>query len=347
MTTINPRRPQPQKLEIPSPQPAHNPPSRLRNPRKWRKPRKTRKRPMPGWNRRQTGDHSGDHSGGQGDTTPLSLSSEHASMPMLRFTPYAWAKLHYLCHHGETEIGGFGLSSAEDLLLIEDVLLVSQTTSAASVSFDDEAVADLFDEQVDAGVAPSRFARVWLHTHPGESAEPSGTDEETFERVFGACDWALMFILARGGQTYARLRFNIGPGGETHLSVCVDYDQPFTGTDHHEWAQAYERCVHAVDIGPTGLESMLLDGFEGLEELERLGAFGELEEFEQLDEFDAMDARDELDERDAMDALEGFDRPIEAAGDLDDLDAIAYGDPDERDHDHHHNYDHDQEHADE
>ena len=42
---------------------------------------------------------------------------------------------------------------------------------------------------VDAGVPPGRFARVWLHTHPGASVEPSHVDEETFGRGFGGCDW--------------------------------------------------------------------------------------------------------------------------------------------------------------
>ena len=40
------------------------------------------------------------------------------------------------------------------------------------------------------------------------------TDEETFARVFGRTDWAVMFILARQGQSYARLRFHVGPGGD-------------------------------------------------------------------------------------------------------------------------------------
>jgi hypothetical protein len=85
------------------------------------------------------------------------------------------------------------------------------------------AVADYFDACVDQGLTLNRCARIWLHTHPGTSAEPSGTDEDTFERVFGSCDWALMFILSRTGQTSARLAFNSGPGGQMHLPVQVDW----------------------------------------------------------------------------------------------------------------------------
>src|SRR3954449_8635457 len=145
---------------------------------------------------------------------------------VLRFSPTAWAKLLFLRDVGETEIGGFGISAKDDLLLIEDIELIAQECTWVHVAFDDEAVADLFERQVVAGRRPEEFARIWIHTHPGRSPEPSGTDEETFARVFGRSDWAIMFILARGGQTYARLRFNVGPGADVNLPVEVEYGQP-------------------------------------------------------------------------------------------------------------------------
>lgn len=33
---------------------------------------------------------------------------------------------------------------------------------------------------------------------------------ETFARVFGSCDWAVMFILGRTAKTFARLKFHVG-----------------------------------------------------------------------------------------------------------------------------------------
>lgn len=162
----------------------------------------------------------------------------------MRFTPEAWAKLVYFCHAGDTEIGGFGLSHPDDPLLVIDFLTLKQTTTAVSVEFDDEAVADLFEEQVDLGHRPEQFARIWCHTHPGSSPDPSGTDEETFAEVFGRCDWAVMFILAKGGQTYARLRFNTGPGGAMLIGVAIDYHQPFGSSDHEAWAELYKIHIH-------------------------------------------------------------------------------------------------------
>jgi len=101
----------------------------------------------------------------------------------------------YLRDLGPTEIGGFGISTADDLLLVEDFILVEQLCTPFTVCFVDTAVADFFDLQVERGLEPRRFGRLWLHTHPGSSAEPSTTDEETFARCFGCADWALMVRL--------------------------------------------------------------------------------------------------------------------------------------------------------
>lgn len=166
--------------------------------------------------------------------------------PVLRFSPTAWAKLLFFCHHGKTEIGGFGITAPDDLLYIHDFQTVKQAVTGASVAFDDAAVADFFDQQVDAGNKPEQFARLWLHTHPGDSASPSSTDEETFCRVFGSCQWTIMFILARGGKTFARLRFNTGPGGQMPLPVEVDYRRPFAGSDLDAWKAEYKANIHEV-----------------------------------------------------------------------------------------------------
>ena len=40
--------------------------------------------------------------------------------PVLRFSPTAWAKLLFFRDRGDCEIGGFGITGADDLLRIED-----------------------------------------------------------------------------------------------------------------------------------------------------------------------------------------------------------------------------------
>jgi len=161
----------------------------------------------------------------------------------LTFSPTTWAKLLYLRDVGETEIGGFGISHPDDLLCVQDLALIPQITSPVSVEFDDHAVADYFEQQVALGYRPEQFARIWVHTHPGSCPLPSATDEATFARVFGRCDWAIMLILARGGATYARLAWNQGPRAALRIGVEVDFQRPFAGSDQACWQGEYDRCV--------------------------------------------------------------------------------------------------------
>jgi len=163
--------------------------------------------------------------------------------PLLRFSPTAWAKLLFMRNVTDNEVGGFGITEAEDLLFVTDFVLIKQKVTAVSVSFEDESVADFFEDQVEAGRQPEQFARLWLHSHPGNSPEPSMTDEETFTRVFGTCDWSIMCIVAQDGGTFARLRFNTGPGGEVKIPVYVDYGFEFDNADLNAWKQQYKANV--------------------------------------------------------------------------------------------------------
>ena len=168
----------------------------------------------------------------------------------LVFDPLCWLKLQFFCHLGDTEIGGFGISADGDPLYVEQFTTVMQGASAVTVDFADSAVADYFDQCVDAGMKPRQFARIWLHTHPGDSAEPSSVDERTFADVFGRCDWGLMFIVSRTGRTYARLGFGAGPGGSIQLPVLVDWPRwPWRVADVNmqmhveQWRREYEQNV--------------------------------------------------------------------------------------------------------
>jgi proteasome lid subunit RPN8/RPN11 len=173
-------------------------------------------------------------------------SRRHDAELALTFSPPAWAKLIYLRDRGDTEVGGFAITADDNPLHVTDVQLVRQTCTYVTVAFDDESVADFIDRQVDAGLTLSQCMRIWVHTHPGESAQPSSTDEQTFGRVFGSCEWAVMFIVAEGGETYARLRFNVGPGGEVKLPIAIDYAEEFEGSDWDAWEAEYLANVSPV-----------------------------------------------------------------------------------------------------
>jgi proteasome lid subunit RPN8/RPN11 len=183
---------------------------------------------------------------------PRERRPRHHRRPRLRFSPTAWAKLLFLRDRGPTEVGGFGITPPDDLLYVQDVRLVRQRCTVVSVAFDDTAVAEFFDEQVDAGRKPEQFARIWIHTHPADSALPSQLDEETCQRVFGGCDWAVMFILARGGQRYCRMQFRAGPGGAFEMPTRVDFEREFPKADLETWAREYATTVRPAKFVEAG-----------------------------------------------------------------------------------------------
>lgn len=214
---------------------------------------------------------------------------------MLRFTPTAWAKLLYLRDIKETEVGGFGITEADDLLFVTDVVLVKQMVTSVSVSFDDNSVADMFEDQVSLGRMPEQFARIWVHTHPGCSPEPSSTDEKTFARVFGSCDWAIMLIVSRDGKTFARLRFNVGPGGEVNIPVCIDYSIEFGPSDFNTWKKQY-----ADNVTEEVFQLPVNGKRKKAKEVKEIDIFGGNEQFNDSF-FDSDDMIDQLELMDPQD----------------------------------------------
>jgi hypothetical protein len=214
--------------------------------------------------------------------------------PALWIAPLAWLKLRLFLHAGPTEVGFFGVSTEDDLLYIQDLAVPKQTVSGASVSFDDESVADHFETCVEAGIPPARCGRVWIHTHPGRSPNPSTVDEETFDRVFSSCDWAVMAIVARGGASYCRLSFATGPGGSSEIPILVDWERLPEELLQREgkldelisgWMDEYGRNVHPEEFSQAqGMEKRVSHPIPAR-------SFGM---------FDPQDELDELNERQMM-----------------------------------------------
>ena len=216
----------------------------------------------------------------------------------LKFSPTAWAKLLYFRDKSDNEVGGFGITEPDDLLCVREFSTVKQQVTAVSVKFDDEAVADLFENQVDLGRKPEQFARIWLHSHPGSSPEPSIIDEETFERVFGGCQWALLFVVAQNDKTYAKLSFNVGPGGHVLIPVGIDYSQDFGASNRELWDTEYTANIKATewlsnrtrrqensanhDISGYALPYDFIEEFERMEPEERQFILDELEDKPEL-----------------------------------------------------------------
>ncbi len=76
---------------------------------------------------------------------PRARTSRRHDRPQLRFSPYAWAKLLFLRDRGPTEIGGFGITAANDPLYVLDFQTIPQAATSATIALDDSAVADYLD----------------------------------------------------------------------------------------------------------------------------------------------------------------------------------------------------------
>jgi proteasome lid subunit RPN8/RPN11 len=172
----------------------------------------------------------------------------------LRFTPYSFAKLIYMRDKGPTEVAGYGVTGTEDPLLVTDFILIKQKCTGASFDFDSEDMADYAERMMDIGMPPWTCQNILLHSHPGNCPQPSGTDEENFRKAFSHPYWAIMFIIARGGEIYCRLKINVGPGVVKELKIAVDWNVPFNGSNIEAWNNEYKDKVQIEKFCMTGKE---------------------------------------------------------------------------------------------
>ena len=107
------------------------------------------------------------------------------------------------------EVSLMGISESEEgqgLLTVEDFVCVPQEVSGGVTEPTDEGMAIYFEEMMfDKGINPNRCGRIWAHTHPGTSPNPSGTDEETFSKWFKDTEFACMYIMADGND-YCKIK---------------------------------------------------------------------------------------------------------------------------------------------
>ncbi len=180
---------------------------------------------------------------------------------VLRFVPSAWAKILYFQKCGNTEIAGYCVTGTADPLLVTDFRLVKQECTEASFDLDPEDGAEFLEQMTDEGFMPWQCQRILAHTHPGNSPNPSATDEKNFKQVFTSPDWAIMLIVANNGAIYCRLKFNVGPGGTQMLKVEVDFSQEFPAANHEAWEEEYKAKVVEQKFRTTRTESAASHGY--------------------------------------------------------------------------------------
>jgi len=150
----------------------------------------------------------------------------------------------------DVEIGGFGISSKEDPLLVVDFILAPQTCGVCSTRFDPDGLSDMHFKMSELGYDPSEWYRIWIHTHPEMPAEPSCTDEWNLADVYGDHNWAVMAIVSKTGDHYARLVHNEGPPSAVRIDFgieTVDCSPPVTAVDVKSLIEEYDENVKVME----------------------------------------------------------------------------------------------------
>ena len=130
-------------------------------------------------------------------------------MSEIKLTLLAWQKAKLWALEARrrfrSEVGMFGLVSATDPLLIEDVFLSSQEASCIHFDMDEASHARTLDALDAAGVDVARL-NAWVHSHPGTGKQsPSGTDLNTIHRLLTRGHLLTVILDEAGDPGYGRV----------------------------------------------------------------------------------------------------------------------------------------------
>lgn len=179
----------------------------------------------------------------------------------LIFHPLAWLELKWFLLHKPVEVSCMGIAEIpEHPLYVTRLAWLPQNNSAGFVEFHDGAFSTHFNDCLDRGLQPYQATRIWIHTHPGGSPHPSGRDEQQLKDLMALNDWTVMFIMARTGATYCRLRMRetVTTKGifgsvaterrhrdqELEVSVAWNVLREPREIDPVEWAATFDRNMH-------------------------------------------------------------------------------------------------------
>jgi len=121
-------------------------------------------------------------------------------MKILNIPPHVMTKLHTWRGWGPSEVTGFFVSSKENVLDIIDAELVRAACSSVSVDITSEELLEFYQRMAEKGIYPSQL-RVWWHTHPKMTADPSHIDFDTFDELNQDRALGVMYILGEDHET--------------------------------------------------------------------------------------------------------------------------------------------------
>lgn len=172
----------------------------------------------------------------------------------ISFTGYASAKLKFLRDHNDqsTEITCYGVcKDPQQPLLVHDLIVPKQAVTIVSVDIDTEDLAEKIDavreaheEETGDVMHPYQCNTIWIHTHPGNCADPSSVDMDTFKDKNPDL-FFVMYILAHGGDQSCRLKSS-EYGTHFHLGAIHEEGYEPTEQDIAQWTQLYDDNITAT-----------------------------------------------------------------------------------------------------
>jgi len=126
---------------------------------------------------------------------------------------------------GDTEVTGFFITQKDQFNKVIDAVIVKAECTGATVDIDAEALENLYLTMAEKNIYPDQL-QIWWHTHPGNSASPSGTDQTTFKELGQDRTLNLMYILACGGEEFAQLSVT-DLTTKVMLKTPIEVEHPF------------------------------------------------------------------------------------------------------------------------
>jgi proteasome lid subunit RPN8/RPN11 len=174
-----------------------------------------------------------------------------------------WARIMYFAKEADGEISGMGITPKENRWHIEEFVLPKQECTAAHTEFDGTELAKLMDEYIVKGYEPWQTQRVWIHTHPGFSAEPSGPDWANFDANYVRDrddSWGTMIVVNQKGEVSVNVWFGMLGAVMKGELVVVDREVEIHG---EEWKKELDEKV----TKPKSLVSSTTKYVTGADEL--------------------------------------------------------------------------------
>lgn len=135
-----------------------------------------------------------------------------------------------LCQERSDEIAGIAVCHPDDPFYLLDLVLCEGVYSSAYCDVEADDLARCMEKAMSLGY-PVETHTGWFHTHPFNSPKPSGTDETTFNKIFGQRDIITQIILCKTNEYYAATSLAAGQSGhrirlENEVYIHYDHKKP-------------------------------------------------------------------------------------------------------------------------